>query len=97
MHKPEHEVHESMDMASEQQERFAEFLDIDTDYVAEGLLENIGASPLGRLLRIIGNLPEIRQEKVGEVRRRLDRDEYEIGEHLDIALDRVLEEFIAEG
>ncbi|MBN1123502.1 MAG: flagellar biosynthesis anti-sigma factor FlgM [Sedimentisphaerales bacterium] len=97
MHTPDHEVQEPMDMTSEQSERFAEFLDIETDYVAEGLLENISASPLGKLLKIIGNLPEIRQEKVGEIRRQLDHDEYEISEHLDVALDRVLEEFIAEG
>ena len=75
---------------------FSDAMDTDLDPCSDDLLENINSTPLGRLLKIIGSLPEIRQEKVVRVKRQIDHDQYEIGEHLDEALDKVLEEFIAE-
>ena len=92
-----HKMQDPAELAMEQGDRFAEVFDAETDFVAEELLENITDTPIGRLLKLISHLPEIRQDKVVEVRRRLDQDEYDTGEKLDIALDRVLEEFIAEG
>jgi anti-sigma28 factor (negative regulator of flagellin synthesis) len=55
-----------------------------------------GASPLGQLLKLIGALPEIRREKVEHVRRQIDHGQYDITTNLDAALDRVLEEFLAD-
>lgn len=57
--------------------------------------DTMTSSPLGRLLGIIGSLPEIRHEKVSSVRRQIDSGQYNINENLDLALDMVLEEFIA--
>jgi hypothetical protein len=63
---------------------------------ATELMDTINATPLGRLLSIISSLPEIRHEKVCDIRGRLDRGEYELNTNLDVAMDRVLEEFIAD-
>ena len=63
---------------------------------ATELMDTISATPLGRLLSIISSLPEIRHEKVSSVRQQIDRGEYELNTNLDVALDRVLEEFIAD-
>jgi hypothetical protein len=61
-----------------------------------GFMDTFTITPLGRLLSIISSLPEIRHEKVSDIRSRIERGEYEINNNLDIALDRVLEEFIAD-
>ena len=62
-----------------------------------GLLDGINASPIGRLLKIIGSLPEVRQERVFELRSKIDHEQYDMNNNLDVALDRVIEELIAEG
>lgn len=69
-------------------------LDASRDTLAEELLKNINTTPIGRLLKEIAQLPEIRQEKVASIRNKLNRDEYNLNERLDLALDRVLEELI---
>ncbi|HEY5138797.1 MAG TPA: flagellar biosynthesis anti-sigma factor FlgM [Methylococcales bacterium] len=69
-------------------------LDDSRDMLAEELLNNITATPIGRLLRQIAEMPEIRQDKVSIVRNKINRGEYDLNEHLDLALDRVLEELI---
>ena len=69
-----------------------EFIDQSPNEVYETMV----SSPLGRLLSIISSLPEIRQEKVSTVRRQIDTGQYNINDNLDLALDRVLEEFIAD-
>lgn len=97
MHTPGYESEEQLDLTWQASSRFAEDLDAEIDFVAEELLENLTSTPLGRLLKIIGHLPDIRRDKVTEVRGRIHREEYDVNEHLDAALDRVLEEFIAEG
>ncbi len=61
-----------------------------------GIMDTFTVTPLGRLLSIISSLPEIRHEKVSDIRSRIERGEYELSNNLDIALDRVLEEFIAD-
>ena len=60
------------------------------------LLENINSTPLGQLLRIIATMPEVRKEKVIDLRHRLNEGHYDEQEYLDEALDRVLEELITE-
>ena len=77
--------------------RFCEPFEVEIDPTAAEVLDTIHSTPLGRLLRMIGSLPEIRQEKVYDVRRQIDFGQYDINENLDVALDRVLEEFIADG
>jgi len=42
----------------------------------------------------IGQLPEIRHEKVDEIRRQIAAGAYETSEKLELALDRMLEELM---
>lgn len=60
----------------------------------DDLFESITSTPVGRLLSLIGSLPEVRTEKVYDVRDRLSSGNYDINHNLDTALDRVLEEFL---
>ncbi len=69
--------------------------EIDPDQ--ERFLENMNGTPIGSLLKIIASLPEVRYEKVASIRRELDDGRYNIGDSLDEAIDRVLEELIADG
>lgn len=68
----------------------------ETDPLTDSLLANINATPMGRLLRLIGSLPEIRREKVTEARDKIERGQYERNHTLDEALDMVLEELISD-
>jgi len=68
----------------------------ENEQLSEDLLENINSTPLGRLLEIIGSLPEIRQDKVFNIRSQISHGQYNLGHNLDTALDKVLEEFIAD-
>jgi len=61
----------------------------------EQILENINTTPIGQVLKRIASLPEVRKEKVLDVRRRLTEGNYNLNERLDIALDRVLEDLTA--
>ena len=45
---------------------------------------------------MIGSLPEIRQEKVYNVRDRLDTESYDMDHTLDSAIDKVLEELLSD-
>ena len=67
---------------------------VDAKSTREELIAENQDSPIGRLLEAIGSLPEVRQEKVDQVRSQIDRGEYNIGDNLDVALDRVIEEII---
>lgn len=62
------------------------------DLIMEQILENLNTTPIGQVLKKIASLPEIRKEKVLDVRQRLTEGKYELNEHLDVALDKVLEE-----
>ncbi len=68
----------------------------ETDPLTDSLLENINATPMGRLLRLIGSLPEIRREKVVTAREKIERGQYDEHHTLDEALDMVLEELITD-
>lgn len=68
-----------------------EGLTTDADLLMEQILDNINTTPIGQVLRKIASLPEIRQEKVLDVRRQLTEGKYNLDERLDIALDKVLE------
>jgi hypothetical protein len=63
----------------------------DEDIMMEQILENIHTTPIGQLLQKIASLPEVRQEKILDVRQQLTEGKYELNERLDVAIDRVLE------
>jgi negative regulator of flagellin synthesis FlgM len=54
--------------------------------------DHVEISPLGQMLDGISQLPEIRYEKVEEIRRQIAAGSYETSERLELALDRLLEE-----
>jgi len=56
--------------------------------------DHVEISPLGQMLDGIGQLPEIRHEKVEEIRRQIAADTYETSEKLELAFDRMLEELM---
>ena len=61
------------------------------DIMMEQILTNIHTTPIGQVLRKIASLPEVRREKVLDVRRQLTEGQYNLDERLDVALDKVLE------
>ena len=67
----------------------------DKDLVMEQILDNINSTPIGQVLKKIASLPEIRQEKVLNLRREITEGRYDLAERLDLALDRVLEDLTA--
>ncbi|MBE0535209.1 MAG: flagellar biosynthesis anti-sigma factor FlgM [Phycisphaerae bacterium] len=62
----------------------------------EDQLDSAGSTPLGQLLKVISGLPEIRRDKVDQVRRQIGDGRYDVNDNLDAALDKVLEEFLAD-
>lgn len=70
-------------------------LSADQDLVMEQILENVHNTPLGQVLKRIASLPEVRQEKVLQLRRQITEGKYDLAERLEIALDKVLEDLIA--
>jgi hypothetical protein len=67
----------------------------DKDLIMEQILENLNTTPIGKVLKKIASLPEVRKEKVLDVRQQLTEGKYELNEHLDFALDKVLEDLTA--
>lgn len=63
----------------------------DEDIMMEQILENIHMTPIGQLLKKIASLPEVRQEKILDVRQQLTEGKYDLNERLDVAIDKVLE------
>jgi hypothetical protein len=62
------------------------------DLLMEQILENINTTPIGQVLKKIASLPEVRKEKVLDVRQQLSKGKYRLSERLNIALDKVLED-----
>ncbi|MDX2035759.1 MAG: flagellar biosynthesis anti-sigma factor FlgM [Isosphaeraceae bacterium] len=54
--------------------------------------DQVEISPLGRMLDGISRLPEIRHEKVEEIRRQIASGVYETPAKLELALDRMIDE-----
>jgi negative regulator of flagellin synthesis FlgM len=54
--------------------------------------DQVEISPLGQMLDGISRLPEIRHERVAEVRRQIAEGIYETPAKLELALDRLLDE-----
>ena len=59
--------------------------------------DHVEISPLGQMLDGISQLPEIRHEKVEEIRRQIAAGSYETPEKLELALDRMLDEMMGLG
>jgi len=80
----------------EDQSRQADSVDEDLvteqDLLMEQILENINTTPIGQVLKKIASLPEVRKEKVLDIRRQLNKGKYKLNKRLDIALDKVLED-----
>ena len=60
----------------------------------EQILDNINTTPIGQVLKKIAELPEVRREKVLDVRQQLCNGKYRLNERLDTVLDKVLEDLI---
>jgi hypothetical protein len=67
----------------------------DGDEVMEAILENIHATPIGRVLKRISTLPEIRKGKVLNLRRQITDGTYDVSDRLDAALDSVMEQLMS--
>jgi len=68
---------------------------LDEDLLMEQILENVNTTPIGQVLKKIASLPEVRGEKVLDVRRKLTEGHYDLNGRLDVALDKVLEDLTA--
>jgi hypothetical protein len=64
----------------------------DKDLIMEQILENINTTPIGQVLKRIASLPEVRKDKVLDVRQRLTEGKYDLNGRLDVALDKVIED-----
>jgi hypothetical protein len=62
----------------------------DDDMLMEQILDNINSTPMGRVLKRIASLPEVRKRKVLNLRRQIHHGEYKLNERLDNALEKVL-------
>lgn len=69
---------------------------VDEDLLMEQILGNINTTPIGQVLKKIVSLPEVRKEKVLDVRRQLTEGQYDLNERLDVALEKVLDDLTAE-
>jgi len=67
-------------------------LSLDKDLVMEHILKNLNTTPIGQVLKKIAKLPEVRQDKVLDVRQALTGGNYDLNGRLDDALERVLED-----
>jgi len=80
------------DVKNQIPESVKDTLSADDDLIMEHILENINNTPIGQVLKKIASLPEVRKEKVLNVRQQLTDGHYSLNERLDIALDKVLED-----
>ena len=61
------------------------------DALLEHILENMNTTPQEEALMRITSLPDIRRDKVLDIRRQLTDGTYEVANRLDRVIDRVLE------
>ena len=62
------------------------------DLLMEQILENMNTTPIGKVLMKVAALPEVRKQKVLNVRRQLSEGNYDLNERLDQALEKVLDD-----
>lgn len=77
-------------------ERDLSFSQSEPDFFVDQLFDSVETSPLGRLLKIISGLPEMRPEKLAIARRHIEQPDEIIDAQMDAALDKVLEELLSE-
>ncbi|MCF7955199.1 MAG: hypothetical protein K9M75_05310 [Phycisphaerae bacterium] len=70
--------------------------EVNLEQIEKELFGDTNSTPLGQLLEMIGSLPDIRQEKVYNIRDRLDTECYDMDHTLDWAIDKVLEELLSD-
>ena len=58
--------------------------------------DEVEISEMGRLLDELSQLPEIRHEKVAEIRSRIEAQTYETPEKLEVTVERLLKELRGE-
>jgi len=92
---PTFDFNTRFETGSHQVRNGSEGLAPNTDLMMEQILENIHATPIGQVLSRIASLPEVRQEKILNVRRQLTEGRYDLNEHLDLAIEKVLENLSA--
>ncbi len=80
---------------SRKADRAQERLAPDQDLVMEQILANINTTPIGQVLKKIASLPEVRKEKVLDLRKQITQGEYDLNERLDVAVDKVIEHLTA--
>ena len=73
-------------------ESFSRELIARDDLDMEDILHNLNSTPLGQVLQRIASMPDVRCEKVLEVRHSISKGQYELNERLDRVLERVLED-----
>jgi hypothetical protein len=83
---------DSANLSGEASAKSDENLVAEQDLLMEQILENINTTPIGQVLKKIASLPEVRKEKVLDLRQQLSKGKYRLNERLDIALDKVLED-----
>ena len=69
-----------------------EEMTLEEDMLMESILDNLNSTPIGQVLKRITSLPELRQKKVLDVRKRISLGHYDLDEQLDIALEKVLKD-----
>ena len=89
---PSFDSNDRFEGQNQQEDSDDEDLVTEQDLLMEQILENINTTPIGQVLKKIALRPEIRKEKVLNVRRQLNKGKYKLNERLDIALDKVLED-----
>jgi len=89
---PNIDYSECFDDRSQSAEMVNEDLIKEQDWLMEQILENINTTPIGQVLKRIASLPEVRREKILDVRQQLNKGSYNLSERLDGALDKVLED-----
>ena len=86
-----------VDLGKSEIVEFSSTTEVNLEQIEQELFGDSNSTPLGQLLEMIGSLPEIRQEKVYNVRDRLDTERYDMDNTLDSAIDKVLEELLSDG
>ena len=56
--------------------------------------DQVDLSPEATWMMQIGEMPQVRSEKVAEIRAQIESGEYETDEKMEVALDRFLDEMI---
>jgi hypothetical protein len=93
---PDFDSNSSFESQNRRLDRFGVEFAPKKDLMMEQILENLNNTPIGQVLQKIACLPEVRKDKILNVRRQLTDGKYDLSERLDIALDKVLEDLTAQ-